>query len=333
LDKTRIFFDRLFSHLQNNDVGDVFVLGDLMNDRREINILVYNTVFEILERFEELYKDKGIKCIYVLGNHDLYYKNTVAVNSLRPVLSKFKHTVFSEEPFFYNKKAIIPWVMQENAERVSKFIKEASLVGCDTLFGHFSFSDVVPYGGKDHIQFSEISKFREVLSGHYHIRKKYGNFSYVGSILDFCWSEENSPHGFAELHNDGKLEYFDNDNSLHKKVYVYGSSDMSEAEVNSGEAFVKVVLMKGFQSTKSEYDKFITSLESKCYDVQVVSENSNFIEEGEENNTDCEIESKSFDEFLRDFFSTKQLPPGINREVIIKLFLSLSELSDRRENN
>ena len=84
-DSDRTFQDSQFAFMEqmvqdciDNEVEEIFVLGDLFDTRHSVNVLTMNRVVEFFQKHET----DPIWWEIILGNHDLYYKNSIDVNSL-----------------------------------------------------------------------------------------------------------------------------------------------------------------------------------------------------------------------------------------------------------
>ena len=73
-------------------------------------------------------KSKNIKMHCILGNHDVYYRNTNEINSIRELFSN--DLTLYEKPEVVNFDgldiALLPWVNKTNKDQCVEFIKTAS---------------------------------------------------------------------------------------------------------------------------------------------------------------------------------------------------------------
>ena len=74
------FFKKsLFDLILSKKITQVVCLGDFFDNRTNINS---NTLYKLKNEFFHFFKQFNIKLILLLGNHDIYYKNTTKINSL-----------------------------------------------------------------------------------------------------------------------------------------------------------------------------------------------------------------------------------------------------------
>ena len=74
--------------IKNKKDGDVlFILGDVFDSRQSINVLILNEALNIFNELVDI-----IPIYIILGNHDVYYKNTNEVNSLK--LLKYINNIY-----------------------------------------------------------------------------------------------------------------------------------------------------------------------------------------------------------------------------------------------
>ena len=73
------FSDIFFPYLDDSEIDTVLHLGDLVDRRRSINFLILNN---LRNSFINPLVEREIQTHIVVGNHDMYYKNTNQVNSV-----------------------------------------------------------------------------------------------------------------------------------------------------------------------------------------------------------------------------------------------------------
>ena len=75
------FFDEVFfPYLKENDIKTIIHAGDLMDRRKFVN---FNILNQVRTQFMDKLRDENIELHCILGNHDVYYRNTNMVNSIR----------------------------------------------------------------------------------------------------------------------------------------------------------------------------------------------------------------------------------------------------------
>jgi len=195
----KFFDDVFFPYLKENNIKTVIHAGDLMDRRKFVN---FNILNQIRTKFIKRLKDEGIEFHCILGNHDVYYRNTNIVNSIRELFGK--DIFLYEEPTVVNFDgldiALLPWVNKENYDQSIDFIKTASapiLVGHLELQGYDVMRGVKYDGGMDANLFE---RYEKVLTGHFHCRQEHGNIYYMGTQYQIT---------FADLHEQKGFHVFD----------------------------------------------------------------------------------------------------------------------------
>src|SRR5574337_237802 len=73
------FTEQFIPYLLDNKIDTVLHLGDVFDRRKYVN---FQTLCEWRTRVFDVLAEHGIKLHILLGNHDVYYKNTNSVNSV-----------------------------------------------------------------------------------------------------------------------------------------------------------------------------------------------------------------------------------------------------------
>ena len=112
----RFFDDVFFPYLEEHNIDTIIHAGDLMDRRKFIN---FNILNQVRTRFMDKLKSKNIKMHCILGNHDVYYRNTNEINSIRELFSN--DLTLYEKPEVVNFDgldiALLPWVNKTNKDQ------------------------------------------------------------------------------------------------------------------------------------------------------------------------------------------------------------------------
>ena len=174
-------------------------LGDFFHQRDKLDIKTIKYGIqgaEILnERFSGIYHDRPE---LILGNHDLYYKNSREIHSSEILNDHFD---VIEHPFIEENVMFSPWVTDE--QDWDDLIDLYNDHNPDFVLGHFEFSrfrlnqNYVMEHGYSHKKFKRAKK---VFTGHYHTRQEMDNVVYIGSPIPFNFNDANDPErGFCIL--------------------------------------------------------------------------------------------------------------------------------------
>lgn len=265
LENSRKFYEEtFFPYLKENGIKHILHWGDYYDNRKAANIKALN---HNRKHFLEPMKALGINMDVIPGNHDTYFKDTNTPNSLKELLGFFINEVnIVEKPtvmeFGGKRIAMLPWVAKDNYEESMRFIKD-----CDAEFlgGHLELNGFEMQRGimSDHgMDRSDFSRFKQVWSGHFHTKSTQENIHYLGSQLEFFWSDAGDKKYFHIFDTeDESLTPVRNPHTLFQRlVYNDEKYDYSRVPDFSGK-FVKVVVLS---KTKLDmYERLIDTLQDQ----------------------------------------------------------------------
>jgi len=201
----KFYEEVFFPYLTENKINTFIQVGDLFDRRKYIN---FNTLELCREYFFSRLKELNLHMIVFPGNHDIFYKNTLKVNSLNLLLKEYegRNVTVVQQPCDYYlgesgeyKVTLLPWICEDNNVETFEVIKNTNSHIC---LGHLELSGYEMYKGAVHTDGMEASlfkKFEMVLSGHYHHRSSKGNVHYLGVPYEMTWSDYNDTKGFHIL--------------------------------------------------------------------------------------------------------------------------------------
>lgn len=266
LDSQIRFFNEVFvPYLKDNNIKDVFILGDLFDNRNTLNIMTKNKVFNL---FDTILKDFNF--FILVGNHDSYFNSSIDVNSLK-FFSKFSNVKLIEEITVYemsNKKiCMVPWIVDND-----KFIDTFSKIDCDICLGHFNITGSRMNKVKlseDGIPKNVFLNCKKVFSGHFHTRsvQKIGNCEivYVGSPYQFDRGDMGEERGFIDLDLDTlNYKYINNSKSI-KFVKINYPNKYSEDEVKGNLVDIYVNVSEDFN--EKNFEKYLSGFENYVVDT------------------------------------------------------------------
>ena len=273
--------ETLFPYLLEHNIKHIVHLGDYFDNRKFIN-------FKALNRNRHSFLDKlreyGITMDIIPGNHDVFYKNTNDLNSLKELLGHYmnevnivmKPTVMDFDGF---KFGLLPWITPENKDESMDFIANCK---CDWLGAHLELGGfdmmrgIQNHGGMDHKIFS---RFERVLSGHYHTKSTQDNITYLGTQLELFWSDAHDPKFFHVLDTATReLTPVQNNHTVFKKI-VYNDTETDYNNYNVSECdnkFVKIVVI-----TKKDlytFDRFVDRIQDRpIYELKIAENFDEFL--------------------------------------------------------
>ncbi len=278
---TKQFLDNVFfPEIDRLGIDTIIHLGDLFDRRKYIN---YHTLQRVKADFLGPIKARNIDFHFILGNHDIYYKNNLDVVSLYELgfNNQFKIYSFPTDVEIKGDKFLfIPWVLDENKEATYEAIKNSPaelVMGHLELAGFEMFRGVPNYHGEN----KEIyERFKLVCTGHYHHKSSDGNIHYLGAHGEFSWSDYADPRGFHIFDLDTyRLEYIQNPFCIFRKVF-YDDQGRSQKETLAGatedlkNSIVKVIIKQ--KTNNFTFDMFMNKIEQLgVINCQVVDDHLN----------------------------------------------------------
>ena len=274
----RFYQEVLFPYVVKNNITTIFQMGDLFDRRKFIN---FNTLYLSRQYFFNTIKELGIQFHTILGNHDIYYKNVLEVNSSQMLLKDYDNIIVYDEP---NKVVfdgvdvdVIPWICADNEMEIKKFIENSTSQIC---FGHFEIAGFEMDKGNvchEGLDKSILKRYDIVLSGHFHHKSSDGQITYVGTPGEMTWTDYNDPRGFHVFDTETReMEFIQNPYRMfHKISYDDTVSDFEfwkSFDYNAlKETYVKVIVVN--KQNPYLFDNMIDNLyKAGVSDISIVED-------------------------------------------------------------
>ena len=268
LDYFMKFFDEVFfPYIKEHNIKTIIHAGDFMDRRKFVN---FNSLHQVRTRFIDKLHKNNIEMHCVLGNHDVYYRNTNRVNSLQELF--YNDMIIYEEPQVVNfdglNIALLPWVNKDNYDESINFIKTANapiLIGHLELDGYHVMRGIEYKGGMDPNLFRRYEKF---LSGHFHCRQERDNIHYLGTQYQITFSDLHEQKGFHVLDTETReVEFINNPSRMFLELNYNDKNKLPELDkldfTNLKDTYVRVVIEN--KNHPYLFERFI----DKLYDVGV----------------------------------------------------------------
>jgi hypothetical protein len=282
--QNKFFYDVFLPYLKENGITEVMHLGDLMDRRKYVN---YVTLKNVKDNFILPLLKERIAVNVVVGNHDVYYKNTNSVNSLNELFSDIDPTSFHiwwDKPveLVYDGQKILfcPWICDENYDVSMKAIAETD---ARVLMGHFEIEGFEMHRGAicDHGQKVDMfGKFDLVCSGHFHHKSTHKNITYLGAPYEMNWNDYGDERGFHIFDTKTcELEFIKNPYSMFHKI-DYSDDDMTIEDIANLDtlgltgSYIKVIVHN--KNNPYIFDLFIDKLQkSGAVDIKIIDDHLN----------------------------------------------------------
>jgi DNA repair exonuclease SbcCD nuclease subunit len=253
--------------LSEEGIDTVVHMGDLFDQRRNINIAV---VKEVKERVLVPLRQMGIKMYWIMGNHDVYYKDTNRVNSAK-VTEEFDNIVhIVDEPLDVDGMLLVPWISRDNHSACMDALDQTQ---SGIVMGHFEINGFeMTRGHKAEHGLSQtlFKNFAQVFSGHFHLPGQQGNVRYLGAPYQMDWNDCGGARGFHIFDTDTlDIEFVQNPKDLFM-LCQYDESEVDTMDYDQfSEKFVRVIVSDS--KDKSALDTFRESVENAgAYDLTLV---------------------------------------------------------------
>jgi len=163
-------------------------LGDWHHNRSTTDVSTMNYTVSNLERLSQNFE----KVYFILGNHDLFYKDKREINSIE-FMRLFPNIVPVKETLTDGDVTIMPWLVGDEWQQVPK-------IKSRYIFGHlelpsFYMNAMVQMPDHGQLQSSHFQNQEYVFSGHFHKRQTGRNITYMGNAF---------PHNYADAGDDDR---------------------------------------------------------------------------------------------------------------------------------
>ena len=273
----KFYTEVFFPECEKQGIKHILHLGDYYDHRKFVNFKALNHNRRI---FLDRLRKRGMTMDIIPGNHDTYYKNTNELNGLKECLGHYMnevHIVMEPKVLKYGSLNIglVPWICQDNYQQSMNFIQDCK---ADWIGAHLELKGFEMMRGltNTHGMSADIFKrFELVLTGHYHVGSRKDNIWYLGSQMEFFWSDAHDPKYFHILDTETRqIEKIRNNNTLFEKI-VYNDKeiDYNSYNKNLSKKFVKVVVAE--KTDPFTFDRFIDNIQNQDIYELKIAENFN----------------------------------------------------------
>ena len=278
-------------YLEKENIKNVVHLGDLFDRRKYLS---YLTSAVCRETFLIPLNEMDISTHIIAGNHDHYYTNTYAVNSLDEVVgTRYKNIQIYNTPTTISIDdldiLLLPWINQSNENESHEMIQTTK---AQVVMGHLELSGFQMFRGivSDHGDDNKLyDKFDLVFTGHYHHKSSLKNIHYIGAFAEYTWADYNDPRGFTILDTETrKFEFIQNPYSIYKMISY---DDIKHPDIiqkiqttdytKYKDTYVKVLCMN--KTNQFAFDMLLDKLyKSSPVDISIIEDVTPFTDNGDE---------------------------------------------------
>lgn len=268
------FQDVFFPYIDANNIREIIHLGDLMDRRKYVN---FETLKYIRENFVQQLESRGVIMHVILGNHDVYYKNTNNVNSVRELFGNTKcirlYENFTDTKIGDFQFAMVPWISPENQHHFENFIKNTDST---IMLGHFEIQGFEVLRGiksEEGHDKQVFERFEAVYSGHFHQKNDDGHIYYLGTQYDMTFADVDERKGFHVFDTQERsMTFVHNPKKMFYRLTYDDSAEFDTPDFSKySKTYVKLVVKnKRFPKT---FDKYIGKLyEVEPHEVSIIEE-------------------------------------------------------------
>ena len=268
---------QFFPYLQKNNIKTVLHLGDVLDRRKFVS---YRIAKNFRERFILPFQALDIELHALVGNHDIFYKNTNDVNSLQELINdRYKkiHLYPEAQEVTFDGLPILfmPWINSQNYIYAMGMIDETKAQIC---MGHL---DINGFKMNKTAIMSEhgypketFKRFETVMSGHFHHKSDDGQIFYLGTPYEIYWNDYDAPKGFHIFDTETRqLDRLINPQTIFDKIY-YDDTTTNYENVNVEKykhKFIKVVVIN--KKDLYQFDRFIDKLlKIDTHEVKIIED-------------------------------------------------------------
>ena len=307
----RYFNEEFIPYLKENSIKEVFILGDIFDNRQKIDVLVFTKFYRKI--FDKL---KDFKVHILLGNHDIYYNTDLKPNSLELFRDYENVEIYDEikKIKLHDKEILmIPWQVSEfdiSNEKADVCMGHLDLVGFNMYKHKISETGCSP---KDFYE-----NFKLTFTGHYHIRTEKSNgFSkiiYIGSPYQLTRNDSGEERGFVVL-DLSTLEYEYINNKKCIKYITIKYPEQIKKEIIEGN-IVDVTIDFDENYNQLKFNEYISEIE-KCSPLfpPIPRINNDFIKI--DNDKEIDFTNISIESIIADYI--KEVDFIENKDIIEKL--------------
>ena len=268
---------QFFPFLQQNNIKTVIHLGDVMDRRKFVS---YRIAKDFRERFLLPFSVLDINLHMLVGNHDIFFKNTNDVNSLQELVDGRHKTIklYSEaEEVTFDGLPILfmPWINSQNYIYAMGMIDETK---ADICMGHLNINGFAMNKGQivaeDGMDKGEFRKFDTVMSGHFHHKNDDGQIYYLGTPYELYWNDYDDPKGFHVFDTETReLERIVNRLTIFDKIYYDDTkTDYSTVNVEKySNKYIKLIVVN--KKDLYGFDAFVDKLlKIDTYEVKIIED-------------------------------------------------------------
>lgn len=308
------FIDWMISEAKLNNADRIIFLGDWNHQRNSLRVDTLNYSRLGLKKLNEC----GIPVIFLIGNHDLFYKDSRDISSIDSY--GFDNIQFIDDITKIDNVLFCPWLLNKEQKEIKKELKNVSYVFGHFEIPHFLMNSQVEYKGEKQLVIEDFDDIEYwAFSGHFHKRQCRGKVFYIGNCF---------PHNFNDVWDDdrgimildwGKNPTFKSFPNA-PKFRDMKLSEFLEDMTNYVDENTFIKITPDIQLTYEEYSIITEVIKNNFHPRKVEIRSTNIFSEID---NETKLDSfKSIDEIVSDGIDTLD-SNTIDKEKLKKIYFSL----------
>lgn len=176
------FIKWMIEEAKTRDCKTCIFMGDYHHHRNNVNAQTQGFMLEGMQ----LLNDNFDKTYFLVGNHDLYYRENRSVTSSK-FAYLFPNIVLVDDVLVEGNVALVPWLVEDEWKSVGK-------INSKYLFGHLELPGFKMNAQVDMPDHGELNSHHFenqdlVFSGHFHKRQTKGKITYIGNPFGHNFSD------------------------------------------------------------------------------------------------------------------------------------------------
>ena len=163
----------------------IIVLGDVFEKKDRIPNVVKNELVKVLR----LFKEKGCKMYFIVGNHDKNSEGVLAVEFLSRTYGRVIRSIKLLE-IEGRKMLFVPFCKRdEGVLKILDKYRDKEIIVCGHVEVEGADLGYISHKGDNLFKVEDFRGFSYVFDGHYHKKHEIGNVRFVGSIYRTDWGD------------------------------------------------------------------------------------------------------------------------------------------------
>ena len=271
----KFYSEVFFPYLEDHGINTIIQLGDLFDRRKYINFL---SLAESRRYFFDECKKRNIRLHALIGNHDIFWRNSLEINSPDLLLRDYDNiTLWAKHGTLELDGAVfdmIPWMCNENENEIREFVSKSTspyCVGHFELVGYYMQRGQVSHEGYEDVF---LKNYDQVYSGHYHSRSASvdGKIAYLGTPYELFWSDYKDQKGFGVFDTQSNVfKFVTNPNRMFHKLTYDDTKELNEDFSNLKNKYIKIVVVQ--KTNPQKFDTFMDDIyKMNPIDVTIVED-------------------------------------------------------------